>query len=170
MKAKSTADYVKLGLIPLLLGVLYCVIPRDNKETAATESSQQSAAKSNATAPREVQRTSTQVDITSLSAWPAFRSDDFADMDPFDRRMIVPEVLEPTVSNESSISDHEILVSNLARPEREPLKIQAVFESPKGIVALVDDRVIQVGDQLEDGSKVIEITRDQIVVARTGIE
>ena len=168
MKAKSTADYIKLGLIPLLLGVLYCVIPNQNKESSTSESAKQSVATSNASAQGETNSTSPGIDKTPKMDWPTVRSQDFVDLDPFDRRMIIPEIMVSTETAENA--SPELLVSSLARPEREPLKIQAVFESPKGIVAIVDDRVIQIGDQLEDGSKVIDITRDQIVVARSEIE
>ncbi|MGE0610591.1 MAG: hypothetical protein AB7O62_26110 [Pirellulales bacterium] len=51
-------------------------------------------------------------------------------------------------------------------PFQWPVKVQAVFVDARGAAAMVDSRVVRVGDRLESGARVIEIAPGHVMLQR----
>ena len=167
--------YVKLGLIPVLAGILYVVVRGGATPTADDTTNLGPASKKTPTLTVET-KTPNQIDESAVlplmasdlqPTLPLIRLDDIADVDPFDRKMIFPpneltSNLDPDIKNEE-----QSLVSSLGAKKRsaEELKLKVVFQTRSGISAMLDDRIIRVGDTLEDGRQVIEITPKSLILA-----
>jgi hypothetical protein len=106
--------------------------------------------------------------------WPIFDSSDILTIDPFDKSMIFPESAVSTTQDGPSDVSQQKLVSSPSLTQQATkvsgVKIEAIFRSSRGIAALVDTRLIQVGDRLNDGSEVIEITPEQLIVVVPKVE
>jgi hypothetical protein len=162
MKQASNAKYIKIAMIPLLLGTLYFVLP---KRTNAPES-EPALASVVMPAQNELNPTVDSSGVRSKVAWPVHSSSEFGNADPFDRRMLFPELALQKAPSINDGSDQQVLVSaNSSLDKTAACKIQAVFHSPVGIAALVGDRVVHVGDQLPDGRLVVGITAEQLVLS-----
>ena len=167
MHSQSIKTNLKIALIPVLgFLLLYLVLrgrigseesPIDPLVTVTSDTT----ASSNRTQDQEKPLTSAQSD------WPEFQLNDLQNADPFDRRMIFPDLSAITSSDQSNTlvgSNNQSSVGALPT-----IKVQAVFQSPSGITALVDNRVLHIGDRLADGSEVIGITPEQLVLAKPNI-
>jgi len=165
MNQKSNQSYLKIGLIPLFGGILYYVLPGKQFVSDETATDPKSAvANSPATGKRSEQPDGR--DFVSKREWPEFQLNELGNVDPFDKRMIFPESA-PNFSDPSD-SDKQTLVSTIGRSgasRLENIKVQAVFQSPKGITALVGENVIHVGDLLQDGTQVNGITPEHLILA-----
>jgi len=168
MKPFSQANYLKIGMIPLLLGILYRVLPSQNSSTTepATLASEPNRSKRGHEQSLEAKQSVTTTD------WPLYQSCELGNVDPFDRRMIFPEIITKPSESDTNSSDGQSLVtttvSQLAT-QLNAIKVQAVFQSPRGIAALVGEQVLHIGDRLEDGTEVLEITPEQIVLGPKAI-
>ena len=99
--------------------------------------------------------------------WPEFFSNKLENVNPFDRRMIFPEPLAKAMPMDPNDSEKHLQVGVNRPLSTIPLasfQVQAVFQSPHGIAALIGERIIHVGDRLKDGTHVIGITPQQITV------
>jgi len=161
MKHSPRAKYIKIGMIPLLFIVLYFVIPAkksvpESESTVAPTRSAQIAAN-----PRS--------DANSLAAkiaWPSIPLSELQDTDPFDRRILFPDLASHDTLGDGNNAGQQVLVRTEASQDNQaPYIIQAVFQSPTGIAALVGNRVIHVGDQLTDGTLVLGITAEHLILA-----
>ena len=170
MIQKTTSGYVKIGAIPVLLGIVYVVFP--GKPPALDHlASEPNAVAIDTTSHAEAQKTSEAERIGKIR-WPEFQLSDLKNCNPFDRRTIFPELAAKSTESESSASDRQSFVamqSQTITSKLEPLKVQAVFQSSQGIAALVGDRVFHVGDLLDDGTMVTSITPEQLIVALPGV-
>lgn len=166
MIQKTTLGYVKIGAIPVLLGFLYVVFP--GKPPALDHlTSEPNAVIIDTTSHAEGQKTSEDDGIGKIR-WPEFQFSELKNCNPFDRRTIFPELAARSTESESSASDRQSFVaihSQTIASKLDPLKVQAVFQSPQGIAALVGDRVFHVGDLLDDGTMVTSITPEQLIVS-----
>jgi hypothetical protein len=175
MKPKSFMVFAKLALIPLLGAVLLYVLMGRPK----TSNSISFPASSNATSTTIPTRTApkpsnaNQYSATEVT-WPTFSAAQIIHIDPFDRRRVFPEIPKAEATNTNVDGNNGKLVgydSQAANTKKsESLKIQAIYQSPQGIAALVGDRIIRIGDRLDDGSRVTDITADKIVVDRPRVE
>lgn len=106
--------------------------------------------------------------------WPVFDSSVILSIDPFDKGMIFPENAVNTAKESPADSSQHTLVSSPLLSQRatkvSDVKIQAIFRSSRGTAALVDSRLIQVGDRLNDGTEVVEITPEQLIVGVPRVE
>ncbi|MCY2984072.1 MAG: hypothetical protein NTY15_10620 [Planctomycetota bacterium] len=167
-KAWSKLDYLKIGMIPLLGGILYVVLPRNEIGPGATASKAKILSDTVTSPKSKPSEHSVASEPVSTKKWPAFALGEFENVDPFDRRRIFPDLSPKAPISDSVVSGFPSLVDAPGVPPKNsftPIKIQAVFQSPKGIAALVGERVIHVGDRLEDGTEVIDITPEQLIVA-----
>ncbi len=166
MNNQTVLGTIKIGMIPFLLGILYFVFPGkpptldgniNESKTGPTES--------------ESSRIPEVKELVAKAQWPEYQLNDLKNVDPFDRSMIFPELSRSAASDPSALDRQSLVAINnsLAASKIEPIKVQAIFQSPQGIAALVGDRVVHVGDQLEDGTLVTEITSEQLVVAMPSI-
>ena len=166
MNRQTGIGTIKIGMIPFLLGILYFVFPGKPSTPHGIAGEQ----KKEPTTGERIQRSEGRETIVQ-APWPEYHLGDLENVNPFDRSMIFPE-LSKEVASDAMTSDRQSLVALHGLPaanKTEPLKVQAVFQSPQGIAALVGDRVIHIGDLLEDGTQVIGITPEQLVVAMIGV-
>lgn len=167
--------YVKLGLIPVLAGVLFLVIREGATSTAVSTTTMGPASTKVAAPIVEAETTNRNAEnfplpLIARDPQPTFasiRHEDIAHIDPFDRRMIFPEKTPASTDDPSSENVDQSLVSSLGakRKNAETLKVQVVFQTRTGISAMLDDRIVRVGDLLEDGRQVIQITPECLVLA-----
>ena len=161
MKHSSRAKYIKIGMVPLLLGVLYFVIPA-RKSVPESDST---------VAPTRTARivANPKSDANGLApkiAWPSIPLSELEGTDPFDRRILFPDLASHDKPSDGNNAGHQVLVrAEVSQDNQAPHIIQAVFQSPTGIAALVGDRVIHVGDQLADGTLVLGITAEHLILA-----
>ena len=156
-----------MGMIPLLGGILYYVLigTQSVPDEIATDPKN---AVANSPAKGERSEKPDGRDFDSRQEWPEFQLSELSNVDPFDKRMIFPESAPKASSNDPSDSDKQTLVSTIGRSgasRLENIKVQAVFQSPQGIAALVGEHVIHVGDLLQDGTQVIGITPEHLILA-----
>jgi len=167
--------YVKLGLIPVLVGILYLVFYGGATSTADQAAKQDPASTIAPDLSVEAEITNRFDENNSpprmardlQPTLPLKRDEDVAEVDPFDRRMIFPEeesanTLDPLIAN-----DDRSLVSAIEAKSKSTatLKVQVIFQTRDGISAMLDDRIVRVGDLLEDGRQVIQITPQNLVLA-----
>jgi hypothetical protein len=167
--------YVKLGLIPVLAGVLYLVL-YDGATSTADHAAKQDPATTKAPDLTVEAETTHRIDENNSPprmardlqpTLPLKRDEEVAEVDPFDRRMIFPEkesanTLDPLIAND----DRSLVSSTGAKSiSTATLKVQVVFQTRDGISAMLDDRIVRVGDLLEDGRQVIQITPQNLVLA-----
>ena len=152
-------------MIPLLGGILYYVL--SGKQFVSDESgTDPKSAVANSPAKGERSEKTEGFDFASKQEWPEYQLSELGNVDPFDKRMIFPESAPKRI--DPSDSDKQTLVSTIGRSgasSLENIKVQAVFQSPKGIAALVGEHVIHVGDLLQDGTQVIGITPEHLILA-----
>ncbi len=167
----STTGYMKIGVIPFLLGILYLTLSAKPPTQDALTSESKAATHGNPH--HEAGKTSKGTGNSKRIPWPEFELSDLKKCDPFDRHMIFPALATQSAESESKPINRQSLVATHSQPfpsKLEPIKVQAVFESPRGIAALVGDRVLHVGDQLSDGSQVMSITPEQLIVSSPGVD
>ncbi len=175
MRKLNAAQVVKLSLIPVLGVVLYHVLP--SELMPSKQSAPEPSGKSGALAVTKPGSTSETLnnDIAAkgglaTTQWPKFSLRQLEGIDPFDRRRIFPE-LTPTPTLADPTQREGFLISTNVVPARnrlEPSKIKAVFQSPFGNTALIGERIVRIGDRLEDGSEVISITPEELIVSSPG--
>ena len=167
MKTSKMQRYAKIASIPVLALVFYGVLPRDKNIATNNKTSSPSDKVENRSASHAKFATAEKT-MTKKPEWPVYRALDIASTDPFDKTMIFPESVVHLDGKEPSDSSTQKLISSSMTTQTvkvADVKIQAIFRSPKGFAALVDTRLIQVGDRLSDGAEVIEITPDHLIVA-----
>lgn len=167
MNATTMQRYAKIATIPVLALVLYCVLPRDKNIATDNKANSPSDKVENRPA-RHGKYATADKTMAKKPEWPVYRALDIASTDPFDKTMIFPETVVHLDGKEPSDSSTQKLISSSTTTQTvkvSDVKIQAIFRSPKGFAALVDTRLIQVGDRLSDGAEVIEITPDNLIVA-----
>ncbi len=165
MNLKSNHSYLKMGMIPLLGGILYYMLSGKQFVPDETATEPKSAV-ANSPATGQWNEKPEGFDFVSKQEWPKFQLSELGNVDPFDKRMIFPEKA-PKLSDPSD-SDKQTLVSTIGRSgasRLENIKVQAIFQSPKGIAALVGEHVIHVGDLLQDRTQVIGITPEHLILA-----
>lgn len=171
----SVIGYTKLALIPILAGVLYMVLREEAPSTTDNTTDLGPVSSKTAALLVEAEAMNRNAENASLPltardrqpTLPLISYDEVADVDPFDRKMIFP-TKEPTSDLDPSIEndDHSLVSSQGAsRKSAEILKVQVVFQTRDGISAMLDDRIVRVGDLLEDGRQVIQITPECLVLA-----
>lgn len=178
--------YIKMGLIPVLVIVLYFLVRGDSTpkaenatqpSTPTVSSSRVRTVGSNATnqQPNAGGAANTTIAIPVRTQWPEIRFEQIADVDPFDRRMIFPVMEAAPVAHEDSDPVGQALVNaagtaaGTATRSTEAIKVQIVFQTSAGIGAMVGDRLIRIGDTLDDGRHVVDITPDNLVLSSASV-
>lgn len=172
-KSKPPAERAKLALVPVLLvafgGVLYWRFAGETVVAPPTVTGLAPAV------------TATIDRVTTLSAAGGQQVQakkrvrvawsDVAGHNPF-RRPMEKEIEEPgkdaetatLTSVEPAIDDEGAAAAPAAEPppRRWPAKVEAVFVDAFGAAAIVDGRVVHLGDQLESGARVVEISASAV--------
>ncbi len=173
MKPFSKLDYLKIAVIPILLAVLYSVLPKTSADPDRVSDIPKLATSEVLSGGRRMSGRNENASLNKMALrtrWPSFQLSDLGDVNPFDRRMIFADLPAQATSVDGTFTDKQSLVAVTALPLAKRLaaiRVQAVFQSPRGVAALVGERVIHVGDRLEDGTEVIGITPEQLEVAST---
>ncbi len=110
----------------------------------------------------------TETSVAFKAEWPDYQWSNFEGIDPFDRTTLFPELVPTTSANaKTSLDAHTSATTPpvLISKRLDQIKIQAVFQTPEGAAALVNDRIVKVGDQLEGGAEVVEIYPEHLVVS-----
>jgi hypothetical protein len=168
MNSPSMNNNLKIALIPALgLVLVYLVLRgRNGSEQSSVETPVRVA--DNETS-RSIRSQEPTTPVTqAISNWQKFAIEDLPTTDPFDRRALFPvlsAVATPSDSNNTLVGAPDRSSAEVLKP----IKIQAVFQSPSGITALVENRVIHIGDRLEDGSEVVGITPEQLLLVKPNI-
>ncbi len=172
MNKGSTSTYIKLALIPLLGGVLcFLVFSQRSKSPPSPVTAVVAPVIPSSPEPKLASNPAVRT-TTFKTEWPSFHIADVGNVDPFDRRTLFPVPAPLTPVAETDFLDSQTLVSTasaMATRRLELVKIQAVFQTPDGIAALVNDKIVHVGDRLDDGSEVIEIHPDHLSIAQPNI-
>ncbi len=159
--------YVKIAMIPLLLGTLYWVFPGKTAAPVLIASDPTNSTSAISLAKSEQDQDSNDNELAKKTRWPEFPSNKLENVNPFDRRMIFPEPLAKATTTDPNDSEKHLLVGSnrpLSECSLASLQVQAVFQSPQGIAALIGERIIRIGDRLKDGAQVIGITPHEITV------
>jgi hypothetical protein len=169
MNLGSKKQYAKIAVIPILALVLYAVFPgKESRKNSATHEKSNAQSSSDDRPRNRLPRLTTSMRTEKKTEWPVFDSSEILTIDPFDKGMIFPENAISTTKESSSDSPQQKLVSSPLLSQQttkvSDVKIQAIFRSSRGIAALVDTRLIHVGDRLSDGREVVEITPEQLIV------
>lgn len=169
-KESAKTDKRKMALIPVLAGVLIWNLTGsdDDRSSISVDASASSAQKLTEAESliRQLERNRQNV---SQKNWPAFELSDIIDFDPFS--------LTGTLAERSGVvSDAELLAAQTATADgvagddkiesKEPdvNPVRAVAIGKNGAAALIDSRIVRVGDELEAGIRVVAIERNAIVV------
>lgn len=164
---QTSYGYVKIAMIPLLLAILYWVFSSNRTAPAVVGSVSADATSDFPTVKNAPKQDSKLKVLSSKVHWPEYSSNELVNVDPFDRRMIFPEPLAKAMPTNSNDSEKHLLVGSnrpLSASPLESFQVQAVFQSPQGIAALIGERIIRIGDRLKDGTQVIGITPQQLTV------
>lgn len=78
----------------------------------------------------------------------------------------VGEFLEAATSTGDEPAEPELDGWDGTKQRWEAERVSIVLSTPTGLVAVVGDRMLRVGDELEDGCRVVEIRSDGIVAER----
>jgi hypothetical protein len=168
MNLPSMNNNHKIALIPVLGLVLVYLVMRSRTGTEQTSAEPPASVALNETSSDTPNQEPTKPVAQAISNWPKFEIHDLQNTDPFDRKAVFPVPPEATASTDPNKS----LVATTDRSPEEalkPIKIQAIFQSPSGITALVENRVVHIGDRLADGSEVVGITPEQLLLMKPTI-
>lgn len=147
---KNASNAIRLFLIPALVLVLIAVLfwPVANKNnTTSLQLSQDSLEM--ATAPSE--------NKSNRRIWPVFRLNDVIACNPFrplQTKSSSASMDKPDVTGAGSIdhADNKVAVASST-----PGTLQAIYFDAHGAAAILDSRVVRIGDILANGSKVVAI-------------
>jgi hypothetical protein len=96
-----------------------------------------------------------------LSTWPSYRWQDLEAWDPFDPQRLEAAQVGSTAATSPEASSSSRLERGGAREEA-PRQVQAILETSSGPTALLNGRLVRVGDVLEDGATIINIDQQGI--------
>ncbi len=164
---QKSYDFVKVAVIPLLLAILYMVFSYNRTAPVVIGSGPADAPADLPTAKSQPKLDAKLIVLSSKVQWPEFSFTELVNLDPFDRRMIFPEPLAKAMPTDPNDSEKHLLIGSNRPLSASPLasfQVQAVFQSPQGIAALIGERIIRIGDRLNDGTHVIGITPQQLTV------
>lgn len=160
----------KIALVPVLAIVLVWNLASPSKQPLDAATDEQTA--SDVVAPE----TSAEVVTATLLKqrhlqqpdWPTVDARTIAEFDPFalsgelaERSIATPPVVEaaePVAAAEAAQKQQQIEEA-IAR-----LNVQGIFKGSNGPAALVDSRIVRIGDEIEPGLRIVEITASGIVV------
>ena len=99
--------------------------------------------------------------------WPAVNSETIAEFDPFalsgelEQRSTVPAAPE---ESQAVTSIDEDQTEQQIQEALSHLQLQGIFKGRNGAAALIDSRIVRIGDEIKPGLRVVQITASGIVV------
>jgi len=169
VSASVKTDKRKIALIPILAGMLIWNLTGTSNDRGSvsgdvTVSAEQKLTEAESLI-RQLERNRQHV---SQKNWPALELGDIVDFDPFslvgtlaERSGVIPDA--DVLAAQATTADGD--VSDTPEPEEPGANpVRAVAIGKNGAAALVDSRIVRVGDELEAGIRVVAIERNAIVV------
>ena len=101
--------------------------------------------------------------------WPTYSADQIEHFNPFDRKRLIPSTETEATSTPDTMGATQLVTSSTPPIERTLGDVKAIYRTSSGTVAIVGDRHVRVGDFFNDGSKVLAIHIDQIVIESPSI-
>ena len=159
----------KIALIPILAATLIWNL--SGSGTGSSNASPEFAAEdTNASVSSGAARLDSLVE--SLPPWPQFSLEQLVKHDPFalnGELKSLTSKLNPTVASE--LDEGSIQPTGGARMTLDELSkknpVTAVIDGPRGRAAIIDSRIVRVGDVLEDGIRVVGIQKSGVIVEIT---
>lgn len=151
---KLSREQLKLALIPMLGLVLLAVLfwPSGEKEQpVVTRSARPVLTPTNSTQPL----------LAHQPNWPKVRLEDVTAFSPFDPPAPAAPIPSVATNTEQENVEEEIMPKPVLIG-----KLQAVYQTADGMVAILNSRIVRVGDRLPNGSLIVEITEQSILVDR----
>ncbi|WP_166831007.1 hypothetical protein [Thalassoroseus pseudoceratinae] len=153
-----SSQTIKLLLIPVLGFVLFSVVFEDE---GFNEQQSLAPRKSNSQASKQDKPSSNSKQaLTVLPPWPSCCLDDMLAHNPF--HIPKPPPVEPDSTTEPD-EDESAPVTPSATT-LQTLRVTAVVSGQNGMMALVNNRMVQVGDTLDNGLVVVGIDENAITV------
>lgn len=154
---------VKIALIPVLGLILAGVVfwPGDKAGLpAAAVTHPPAAVKPSAAQPADSDGT--------RPSWPAIRFEDLVAFNPLEPRgaPVSAQTLAATTDDEYSDEEADAEETPVAQPPTVSRQLQAIYQDARGAAAIVDSRIVRVGDLLDDGSRVSAITAEGVLLER----
>ncbi len=167
--ARRPAPAWKIALIPLLTMVLVWSLATGDKDSLDAATVAATADEAGVTNLLGSVPESPDVSLPGFDTktWPAVDSESIADFDPFalsgalEQRSTVPPAPEsphPVAAIDAKQSEQRI------QEALSQLQLQGIFNGKNGPAALVDSRIVCIGDEIKPGLRVVQITASGIVV------
>ncbi len=168
--AKPATPIWKIALVPVLAIVLAwnLLIPsKQPLDAAATEQTASEVAASE-TSDEIVPTKPMKVLQQDQRAWPTISADTIAEFDPF---ALSGELAQrsiatlPVIASAAPVTDADAAQKQQQIKEAVArLNVQGIFKGSNGPAALVDSRIVRIGDEIEPGLRIVQITASGIVV------
>tara|TARA_R110002072_G_scaffold243821_2_gene403072 strand:- start:49542 stop:50078 length:537 start_codon:yes stop_codon:yes gene_type:complete len=169
--ASLTTDKRKVALIPVLVGILIWNLT-SSSDKAGSGAADNSATLSEQTlteADGLIRQLRSSQDRTQRKNWPQFELEDMVKFDPFSVSGALAErsgfqAAEQLIASQPEAESH--LSPDAADEKADPIEnpVRAVTIGRNGAAALIDSRIMRVGDQLEEGIRIVAIERNAIIV------
>ncbi len=102
-----------------------------------------------------------------LKTWPTLDADTIAGFDPFALSGALAQrsiVVAPTHRVKEHVAESEATREKTQLEEAaRQLNVQGIFKGSSGVAALVDSRIVRIGDEIEPGLRIVQITPTGIV-------
>jgi hypothetical protein len=149
VSSRTPQQWAKLALIPALILVLLVVLcwPAQDEAGAGGEPVALSPGAANPSSGKQPD--------AARSKWPKARLEDLLALNPFEP----PQAPQSAETLPEANAAREVSSEEPAQPPAIPIgKLQAVYFDAHGAAAILDSKVIRVGDTLPNGKRVVEIT------------
>ncbi len=157
MSARSSQT-LKMLLIPVLGCVLVSLVFQDDEANELPAL----AAQTNVTQAKSDEKQSGKPTSTALSSWPSYQLDEIIAHNPFE--LPKPPVVPTEVATEDKDKTPDLTPSTST--ELITLRVSAVVSGANGMMALVNNQMVRVGDTLDDSLVVVGIDQEAITVKR----
>lgn len=170
-KPSGQTDKRKMALIPVLAAFLIWNLTSsdDNSRQGSASESVSRTAQTLTEAEAMIAQLKKNQERAEQKNWPHFELNDVLEFDPFS--------LAGTLAERSGVQPAEQLVaaadtaasnpsadSPPTEPDPKENPVRAVAIGRHGAAALVDSRIVRVGDEVEEGIRIVAIERNAIVV------
>lgn len=169
LQSSNSSDKRKIALIPILVGILLWNLSGSGEDVKTADRVVENSEKTLTEAESLIQQLKKSKEQASQKNWPAFDLDEVVEFDPFSLVGTLAERsgLETNADllKEESVADSESS-AEAAESSDDPIEnpLRAVAIGKNGAAALIDSRIVRVGDELEDGIRIVAIEQNAIVV------
>ena len=162
MTTSNRKPLLKMAMIPVLIIVLGLRLADMTGSSDQTDSVK--AAGTAVAANDRIDSVSTsETDLAQLKNWPTRSLDEILEHDPFSKpREELPEV--------AKLEQSPVDKPSPVKFDPQAINLKMIYRTGDEVVALVGSRIVKAGDRLEDGSLVVSIGDQEIVVQPPSLE